>query len=261
MLTHPLLPKLKELKLSGMLETLPAREELARTDGLSCAEFLALLLEDEIDRRRQGKLLRAEQAAGFEKPRRLSQFDFAKAPSVSRSQVIELFSCQFIVRHENWLIYGPSGLGKSHLATALGFEALKQGMRVVCGQTHLLVADLIGSRGTPMHQKRLNRLLACDLLILDDFGLRLLPRSGGEELYEIIRRRYETGSIVLTSNRAPEEWPQVFGDSLLASAALDRLTHHAHMTCVEGESFRQMERRSRASEASLDASDKKEGVH
>jgi DNA replication protein DnaC len=243
MLTHPLLPKLRELKLSGMLETLEARTQLAQEKSLGPTEFLALLLDDEIERREQGRLLRQEREAGFESPKRLSQFDFSAAPTLSRTEVLEMASCQFVARHQNWLLCGPTGTGKSHLATAVGFEAIKQGMRVVAGPTHHLVADLIGSRGTPLYARRLRRLVACDLLILDDFGLRHFALSGAEELYEVIRLRYEKGSILLTSNRAPAEWPAVFGDGLIASAALDRLTHHGHLTCIEGESYRQRRRR------------------
>jgi len=243
MLTHPLLPKLKALKLTGMLDTMEARTELARTSDLSATEFLALLLDDEIDRRRQATLMRQEKAAGFESSRRLSQFDFSLVPTLDRRLVLEMSSCQFIVRHENWLIHGASGLGKSHLATAIGYEAIRQGMTVHSGSTHHLVADLIASRSDGTHAKRLNRLAGVDLLILDDFGLRTHTPSGAEELYELIRRRYERGSILLTSNRVPEEWPEVFGNPLLASAALDRLTHHARITCITGKSRRQEERK------------------
>lgn len=243
MLTHPLLPKLKALKLTGMLDTMEARTELARTSDLSAIEFLALLLDDEIDRRRQATLRRQEKEAGFESSRRLSQFDFSAVPTLDRRLVLEMSSCQFIVRHENWLIHGPSGIGKSHLATAIGYEAIRQGMSVHSGSTHQLVADLIASRSDGTHAKRVNRLAGVDLLILDDFGLRTHTPSGAEELYDLIRRRYERGSILLTSNREPKEWPEVFGDGLLASAALDRLTHHAHITCIDGDSYRQRQRK------------------
>jgi hypothetical protein len=113
MLTHPLLPKLRELKLSGMLETLEARTQLAQETRLSPSEFLALLLDDEIERREQGRLLRQEREAGFESPKRLSQFDFSAAPTVSRTEVLEMASCQFVTRHHNWLVYGPTGRARA----------------------------------------------------------------------------------------------------------------------------------------------------
>ena len=267
MLTHPLLPKLRELRLSGMLDTLEARTQLAQEKNLAPAEFLALLLDDEIERREQGRLIRQEREAGFESSKRLSQFDFAAVPGVNKSAVLEMASCQFIARKENWLIYGPTGTGKSHLSAAIGFEAIKQNLKVVVGQAHLLIADLIGSRGTPLYAKRMRRLTSCDLLILDDLGLRNFIFSGAEEVYEVIRNRYEKGSILITSNRVPAEWPAVFGDGLIASAALDRLTHHAHITCVEGCSYRQRGRSAHdiaggkeATEASRYASGPKAGM-
>lgn len=246
MLSHPLKDKLRELKLSGMADTMQAREELAREQQLSHIEFLALLLDDEIERRSQSRLLRQEKAAGFESPKRLSQFDFSLVPSLSRSLVMEMASCQFVTRKENWIIHGPTGVGKSHLSTAIGYEAIKQGLRVVSGISHHLIADLIGSRGTPLYARRVKCLTACDLLILDDFGLRNFVFSGAEEVYEVIRLRYEKGSILITTNREPKEWPAVFGDGLIASAALDRLTHHAHITCIDTDSFRQRSRKAQA---------------
>jgi len=246
MLSHTLKDKLRELKLSGMAETMQAREELVREQQLSPAEFLAMLLDDEIERRNQSRLLRQEKAAGFESPKRLSQFDFSIVPSLSRSLVMEMATCQFIARKENWIIQGPTGVGKSHLSTAIGYEAIKQGMRVVSGVSHHLIADLIGSRNTPLYAQRMKRLTACDLLILDDFGLRNFVFSGAEEVYEVIRLRYEKGSILITTNREQKEWPAVFGDGLIASAALDRLTHHAHITIIDEDSFRQKSRKASA---------------
>lgn len=246
MLSHTLKDKLRELKLSGMAETMQARETLASEKQLSPTEFLALLLDDEIERRNQSRLLRQEKEAGFESPKRLSQFDFSAVPTLSRSVVMEMASCQFITRKENWIISGPTGVGKSHLSTAIGYEAIKQGMRVVSGLSHHLIADLIGSRGTPLYARRMKRLTTCDLLIFDDFGLRNFVFAGAEEVYEIIRLRYEKGSILITTNRAPAEWLAVFGDGLIASAALDRLTHHARITCIEADSFRQRSRKTEA---------------
>ncbi|HEY3284198.1 MAG TPA: IS21-like element helper ATPase IstB [Armatimonadota bacterium] len=232
------------MKLSGILNTLSARVELAQSQQLSPLEFLALLLEDEIDRRHQHVLERREHEAGFERPKRLSQFDFAALPTLDRAFILRQASCEFIARQENWLLYGPTGVGKSHLAIAVGYEALSRGYRVLAASTHRLLAGLYAARADGTYPRRFQKLSSVDLLILDDFGLRPVSAAGAEDLYEILQRRYERGSILLTSNRAPSEWAEVFGDGLLASAALDRLTHHAQLTALTGESYRQRQRRS-----------------
>ena len=243
MLTHPLLPKLKQLRLSGMVESLEERADLAREQGLSPVEFLALLLDDEIERRAMHLQAHREKEAGFESIKLLSGFDFSAVPTLDRSLVLDMATCGFIERRENWLICGPTGLGKSHLAAAVGYEAIKRGMRVFSYQTHRLLLELYASRADGGYERLMKKVGMVDLLILDDLGLRPISREGADDLYEIIHRRYEKGSIILTSNRSPSEWGEVFGDSLLASAALDRLTHHARVTVITGESYRQRERR------------------
>ena len=247
MLTHPLLPKLRELKLSGMLETLEARATTAEENRLSPVEFLAILLDDELDRRERTRYLKREKEAGFEAVRYLSQFDFSAVPTLSKTLVVEMGTCAFVVSHENWLLHGPTGTGKTHLATAIGHEAIRRGYKTLSTCTHRLLSDLYASRADGTYARRLARLSSVDLLILDDFGLRPVNATGAEDLYELIQRRYEKGSILLTSNRHPSEWAELFGDSLLASAALDRLTHHARVTQITGESYRQRERKLRGS--------------
>jgi len=241
--THPLLPKLKQLKLSGMLGTLEVRARQAAEENLSAAEFLALLVDDELERRNQRRLRRRLVEAGCQEGKTLAHFNFAAVPTLSRSQVVELATCGFEERRQNLLICGPTGVGKSHLAAALSYEAVKRGYRVLIRPVHHLLGDLHAARADGGYTRKLLKLCAVDLLVLDDFGLRPLPVQAIDDLYEIISQRYEQRSLVITSNRALEEWPEVFGDGLLASAAMDRLTHHAQTLTIRGASYRQLERR------------------
>jgi len=239
MLTHPLLPKLKPLKLSGMLLTLEQRTETARERSLSPLEFLALLLVDEIERREQNRLRSRIREAGLDESKILARFDFAAAPQTPRTLLADLALCQFVERAENLLFIGPTGTGKSHLAQALAHEAIRRGYRALYRPVHTLLGALHASRADGSHARLRSRLVQVDLLVLDDFGLLPLSAQAVEDLYELIRERYERRPILLTSNRAPEEWAEVFGNPLLASAALDRLTHHAHILTLTGKSYRQ----------------------
>jgi len=245
MLTHPLLPKLRALKLSGMLETLEQRAVTAREQSLSSVEFLALLLDDELQRREQNRLRREVKASRLQEGKTLARFDFGVAPEVSRNLLSDLALCRFVERGENVLFVGPTGTGKSHLAQALVYEALARGYKAYNAPTHTLLGQLHASRADGSYPRVRSRLMKVDVLVLDDFGLVPLCAQAVEDLYEIIQERYERKSILLTSNRACEEWGEVFGNPLLASAALDRLTHHAHILRLPGSSYRQQQRMQR----------------
>jgi DNA replication protein DnaC len=238
MLTHQLVPKLKSLRLSGILETLELRNRQAVDEQLSYVAFLQRLLEDEIERRAQKQLALRLRRASFDLEKSLEGFDFGFNPSINRHQIIDLATGSFIERHENVLIQGPAGVGKSHLAQALGHEACRRGFDVLFTSASRMLAHLNGGRADGTYERRLATYLRADLLIVDDFGLKPLHPPAPEDLYEIVNERYEKGSLIVTSNRAFSEWPDLFQSPLLASAALDRLAHNAHQITITGDSYR-----------------------
>jgi DNA replication protein DnaC len=244
MLSHPLLPKLRRLKLSGILDTLETRAAQAGRDQLAPTEFLAILLDDELERRDQARLTRRVAEAGVDPTRTLASFDFAAVPELNRAVIADLATAAFVPRGENVILAGPTGTGKSHLMNALAVEALKRGYTALQRSAHRVLADLHAARADGSYRRRFARLISVDLLALDDFGLRPLPApEAAEDLYELVRERYERKALLLTSNRALAEWPEAFGNPLLAGAALDRLTHHCHTVIIRGQSYRQRGRR------------------
>lgn len=249
--TDDLIPLLKKLRLSGVLATLDLRVRQTADQNLSPQEFLYRVLHDEVERRDAKQLDMRLRRANFEHAKTLEDFDFTFNPHVPKARLIDLATCVFVERHHNVLLVGKTGVGKSHLAQALGHRACLAGYKVLYTSAHQMLTSLRAARADDSYERKMLRFTTPDLLIIDDLGLRPLRDDEPVDLYEIIRQRYEHGSMVITSNRAIEEWPPLFGDALLASAAMDRLLHHADVITIEGESFRNppTRRRHRAQES------------
>lgn len=238
MSTEELVPILKKLKLSGVLQTLSLRLKQVEEDNLAATEFLYRLLHDEVERRDSKQLQLRLSRAAFEHGRTLEDFDFTFNPKIPKARLIELATCTFIDRREWVLLLGPCGVGKSHLAQALGHRAVRRGHTVLFTTAAQMFGQLRAGRGDGTYDRRFHRFVNPELLIVDDLGLRTLRNEEPEDLYEVIRARYERGSTVITSNRDVTEWPALFGDPLMASAAMDRVLHHATVVVLDGRSYR-----------------------
>jgi DNA replication protein DnaC len=230
--------QLKQLRLSGILETLEVRVRQAIDEQMSYVDFLQRLIEDEVERRHHKQLQLRVRRANFQTDKTLERFDFSFNPQLNRQVILDLATCQFVARKQPVVIVGPSGVGKSHLSQALGWEACKRGYDVVYASCAKLLASLAAGRVDGSYERRLQAVIRPDLLILDDFGLKPLRSPAPEDMYDIINERYEKGATLITSNRALSEFPAMFGDPLLASAGLDRLLHNAYVVVIGGASFR-----------------------
>jgi DNA replication protein DnaC len=233
-----LVPHLKKLRLSGVLQSLELRLKQAREDDLPYEEFLFRLLSDEIERRDGKQLEQRVRRANFEHAKTLEDFDFHFNPNVPKGRVIDLATCSFVEHRQNVLLLGPTGVGKSHIAQSLGHRACRLGKTVLYVAAQDLFKELRAARADGTHDRRMLRFTTPDLLLIDDLGLRALRDDEPVDLYEIIRTRYERHSTLITSNRTAQEMGALFGDPLLASAAMDRLLHDAHVLILDGASFR-----------------------
>ena len=229
---------LKRLRLSGVLPTLPDRIAYASKTKLALADFLELVLQDEIDRRDHKGLELRLGKAGFEQDFTLEAFDWDAPVRFDRDRVRDLFGLGFLDRKEDALLLGPVGVGKTFLASALGHAACRAGRRVLFLRADRMFKILNQARGDHSTEKAMRTLLAPDLLIIDDFGLRRLDATQSSDIYEIVVERHRRSSTILTSNRDVAEWIPLFDDPILAQSALDRLAHNAHQVVIEGESFR-----------------------
>ena len=221
---------LKQLRLGGMAAVLETRLLQAQAQSMAPIDLVSCLVCDELSRRSNRLLERRQKQAQFRDPQKtLDNFDFNFNKKLNRSLVFDLATAGFIAKHEDALFLGPPGTGKSHLAQAIGLAAIQQGYRVLYRETHTLLDEIAESTIDGSRKQHMELLATVPLLIIDDLGMRKLPSTAAEDLLEIVMRRYERASTLITSNRPVEDWGKLLGDSAAVTAMLDRLLHHGHV--------------------------------
>lgn len=231
-------PLLKQLRLSGVLDSLDARNRQAIESKLAYTDFLALLIQDEVARRNQRQFDQRTRKSQVSSDKTLERFDLDENPTIDRAYIADLATCRFVAEKAPVHIVGPTGTGKSHLAQALGHCALRQGYEVLFTTQAKLLAQMNAARATNAYDRKLQQLAKIPLIVIDDFGLRPLRSPQDEDLHELIAERYERASTLITSNLHEEEWNAAFPNKLLAAATIDRLRDGAYRVVLDGETRR-----------------------
>ena len=230
---------LRQLRLGGMAAVLETRLRQAQAEPMAPIDLLAMLVSDELTRRSDRLLDRRRKLAAFRDPNKtLDNFDFTFNPKLNRSMVFDLATGAFIDRREDALFLGPGGTGKSHLAQAIGQAAILQGHKVLYRETHILLEEVAEAVLDGTRKQYMESISSVALLIIDDFGMRKLPQTAAEDLLEIVMRRYERASTLLTSNRPVDDWGKLLADVAAVGAMLDRLLHHSHVLKCGPKSWR-----------------------
>jgi DNA replication protein DnaC len=236
-----LIPMLKQLRLSGILDSIEARNRQAIEEKFSYMNFLATIIQDEIARRSQKRLALAIRRANFRNQKTLEEFDFTFNPGLNRVLITDLASCRFIEEKVSVLIVGPCGTGKSHIAQALGHSAIRAGYDVLFTTASRMLVQLNASRAANGFERQLAKFAKVDLLIIDDFGLKPLKGLQDEDFHDVISERYERKSTIITSNLDVPEWPDAFPNRILGTATVDRMRHGAYKVILPGRSYRELQ--------------------
>jgi len=230
--------KLRSLKLAGIVKSVDSRNKYALENKASYLEFLELLIEDEYVNRKANSFNKRFYQSKLNTQKTIDNFDFNYQAELDKRLVLDIASCRFINENKNIVLMGKPGVGKTHLANAIGIEAIKQGYKVLFLHINDLIEKLNQAKADGSIAIVMNAFVNADLLILDELGFKKLPSEFIDSFFEVIRKRYEKGSIVITTNRNFEDWGNIFGDIVMASAIIDRIVHHAFIIKIIGDSFR-----------------------
>ena len=233
-----LLKDLKEFKLAGMAFCIEERLSYARANKLSYQELLELLCEDEKSNHKDNNYKKRKNASKLPAIKKMEDFDFSFQPSIDEMLVNDLSTCQFIKNKENVILVGSSGTGKTHLAIALGLKALNKDYSVHFSTVSDLLHSLYVSKADNSYHKKLKQLLNYDLLILDELGFKQLPKYSSDDFFNIISKRYENKSTIITTNKPIDEWNDIFDEEVLTKAIVDRIMHHVFLLNIKGKSYR-----------------------